>query len=311
MATIQYTPPRLVGTGNIKEPKPFTVIPTQNAAWRAGDILVQATTGAITNPPSVGSGGLASAAAPAASAITISTTAVSGAPIATYYGVVTYTGSSAESVASAPFIVNCAAGQVPSITVASAGAPGAATGFSSYIGIFPGQYFRQNAAVSLGSAANCTYPLTNCLGANRAATNMSANILGIAQSSVDATFFAGIGGAISAGQNSSQLGSTNTVAPLIPSDAALLYVTGLGYGQYVELNLNQNTALTINLLNSTAGLTLDASSGIFTVDPSQSNKVFTITEFRQGVYQGPTASGTFGDLGARVIGFFNSGLLVQ
>lgn len=311
MATIAYQPPRLVGTTNIREPKPFVVLPTQNAAWRAGDILVQSVTGAIVLPPSVGSGALASAAGPLASAITLGTTAATGAPATTYYGVVTYTGTSAESVASAPFIINCQAGQVPNITVASAGAPTGATGFSSYLGLYPGQYFRQNAAVALGSAAAAAYPLTNFQGANRGATNLSANILGLAQTSSDATFFAGIGGAISAGQNSSQLGSTNTVQPLVPSDAYQLYVTGLGYGQLIELNLNQNTALSQGLLGTTAGLTLDSSSGIWTVDPTQSNKIFTISEFRQGALIGPTGSGSYGDLGARVVGFLNSGLLLQ
>lgn len=308
---ISYQPPRIVGTGNIKEPKPFLVYPTQAAAWRAGDLVVQATTGAIVNAPSVGSGTLAAAAGPALSAVTLGNTAVAGAPITTYYGVVTYTGTSAESVPSLPFIVNCPSGQVPSITVAAAGAPGTATGFSTYLGLVPGQYIRQNTATALGSPANATYPLTNFIGANRGATNLSANILGLAQSASDATFFAGIGGSISAGQNSSQLGATNTIQPLVPSDAAQLYVTGLGYGQYVEFNLINTVALQVGLLGTTAGITLDSGSGTFVVDPSQSNKIFTIAEFRQGVYQGPTASGTLGDLGARIVGFFNSGLLNQ
>lgn len=311
MATIQYQPPKLVGSAGIKEPKPFTILPTQNAAWRAGDIVVQSTTGTVVLPPAVGSGALASAAGPAVSAITLGTTAVSGAPALTYYGVATYTGSSAESVVSAPFIINCLPGTVPNITVASAGAPAGATGFSVYLGLYPGQYIRQNTAVALGSAGASTYPLTNFQGANRGATNLSANILGLAQTAVDATFFSGLGGSFTAGQNSSQLGATNTVQPLVPSDAYLLYVTGLGYGQYVELNLNQNTALSQGLIGSTAGLTLDSSSGIWTVDPTQSNKIFTIIEFRQGVLIGPTGSGSFGDLGARVVGYFNSGLLLQ
>lgn len=314
-ATIQYQPPRIVGTGNIKEPKPFVVLPTQNAAWRAGDILVQSTTGTITNPPAVGSGSLASALAPGAtgaSAITLGTSASAGAPALTYYGVATYTGTSAESATSAPFIINCPAGFLPTVTVASAGAPGTATGFNTYLGLYPGQYFKQDAsATSLASAFTATYPLANFLGANRGATNLSSNILGIAQTAVDATYFSGIGGAFTAGQNSSQLGSTNTVPPLMPSDAYQLYVTGLGYGQYVELNLNQNTMLTQGILGTTAGLTLDAASGIWTVDPTQSNKIVTIAEFRQGVAIGPTASGSFGDLGARVVVYFNSGLLLQ
>lgn len=315
MATIAYSPARIVGSPSIREPKPFVVLPAQNAAWRAGDILIQSTTGTFTAPPSVGVGaGLASASAPAASAVTLGTSASAGAAAATYFIQVTYTATGQETVPSQIFIQNCPAGTVPTVNVASAGAPAAATNFAAYIGLLPGNLSLQQATkttTALGSTFTAAYPLTNSQGANKCATNVSSGILGIAQTDSNALYFSGIGGSMTAGQASSLLGATNTVAPLTPQEAPYLYVTGLGYGQLVEMNLNQNTALTLNLIGSTAGINIDSTTGFPTIDPTQSNKIFTITDFRQGVFIGPTASGTLGDLGARVIGYFNSGLALQ
>lgn len=320
MATIAYQPPRLVGVPGIREPKPFLVLPNQNAVWRAGDILVQATTGTIVNAPSAsitGSGTITPLTAPATSQFTVTAAATTGAPAATYYIVGTYTlsGQTDETAPSAEIVFNCAAGFTPNIVALSAGAPTGANRAAIYVGLMSGTHYLQNATKTTltlgGGGITLAYPLTNYQGAARAATNASANILGLAQTASDANFFAGTGGSILAGQNSSQLGATNTVQPLVPSDAANLYVTGLGYGQYLEMNLINTQAFTPGLLQSTAGLTLDSTSGFFVVDPGQSNKIITIAEFRQGVYQGPTASGTIGDLGARVVVYFNSGLLNQ
>lgn len=315
MATINYRAPQLVGSGNIREPKMLAVLPAQNASFRRGDLVVQSTTGSITNPPSVGSGaGLASAAAPAASAVTIVNHAVTGAAAQTYYIKVTYTATGQETVASQEFVQNCPAGYVPGVTVAAAGAPAAATNFAAYVGILPGTEALQQATkttTALGTEFDCAYPLTNSIGANRGATNLSSNILGLALADSSANYFGGVGGSFMGGQPGTLLGTTNTIPPLAPTDAYYNYVVGLGNGQLVEFSLNQNTAYQNNLLGSTAGLTLDSTSGIWTVDPTQSNKIFTITDFRQGVAIGPTSSGSVGDLGVRIIGYFNSGLLLQ
>lgn len=317
MATISYFPPQIVGTPNINEPKPYTVVMAPGAAFRRGDILIQSTTGAITNPPSVsvgaGLGPASTAQPPAASAVTIVQSAVSGAPAQTYYIKVTYTATGQETLPSQEFVLNCSAGNMPSINVLAAGAPAAATNFAAYVGILPGTEALQQATkttTALGTPFVCANPLTNSIGANRAATNVSANILGIAQHDSNGLFFDGVGGSFLAGTAGSRLGATNTIAPGAPTDAAMAYVTGLGANQLVEFNLVNTQALNMNLIGTTAGLTLDATTGIFVVDPSQSNKIFTITDFRPGVYIGPTASGTLGDLGARVVGYFNSGLLL-
>jgi hypothetical protein len=310
MATISYSLPRLVGSGPIREPKLVPVMPTQNAAWRAGDLVVQSTTGSVVNPPAAGSGSLAGIAGPASSAITTGTSASSGAVAASYFCQVTYTGTSAESLPSSGFIINVPAGYVPTVTVASSGAPSGATGFNTYLGLLPGVYIKQNSsATSLGSAFTAAYPLTNYFGANRGASNLSSNIYGLALSDSQSSFFGGPGGSFTAGTPNSLLGATNTIPPLAPTDAYFLYVCSLSSNQRIEINLNQNTAYAPNLNTTTAGLTLDSSTGIWTVDPTQSNKIFTIERLAGGVAIGPTASGSVGDLGARVIGYFNSGLI--
>lgn len=317
MATIGYYEPRIVGNGSIKEPVKFMVNPAQGAAWRRGDIVVQATTGTITALPTAGQGALATAAIPGssgASAVTITNSASSGAPAQTYFIALTYTATSAESQP-AYFVQNCPPGYIPTITVASAGAPSGATNFAAYVGLLPGYYSLQQASkttTALGSAFNVAYPLTNSAGANRGATNLSGSILGLADSMSDETYFDGYGGSFTAGRAGSRLGSTNTIAPLTPTEAPLLYVVGLGNGQRVELNLVNTTAWSPYLLGTTAGLALDSSTGFFVVDPGQSNKIVTIVDQRPGVYIGPTASGTAGDLGARVVvEFSSSSLLIQ
>jgi hypothetical protein len=314
MATIGYYEPRLVGSGSIKEPKKFLVNPAQGAAWRRGDIVVQTTTGTITALNPNGNGALASASAPAASAVTLGTSAVAGAPAATYYGAVTYTATSQESPPYY-FIVNCPAGYLPTVNVASAGAPAGATNQATYLGLFPGYLALQQATkttTALGATFTASNPLTNSTGANRGATNLSGSIIGLADSMSDETYFDGIGGSFTAGRASSRLGATNSVAPLTPTEAPMLYVVGLGFGQLVEMNLNQNTAWSPMLLNTQVGLTLDATTGFFTVDPTQSNKVAVIVDQRPGVYIGPTASGSSGDIGTRVIvEFLPAALAVQ
>ncbi len=310
--TIGYTEPRLVGSGNLKEPKIFLGQALQGAAWRRGDILISSTTGTITAPPA-GSGSLAALipGTSTTSAVTFGSASTSGAAATTYYIAVTYTGSSTESAPSQTYVVNSPAGHTPTVTVASAGAPAAATGWNAYIGITPGGLSLENAApTSLGSAYTVTSPLTNNIGWNRAATNPSSGIVGLALNASNENFFDGSGGSFNVGPGS-RLGANTGIPPLAPFEAQGFYVAGLGQGQLLEMNLINTTAWYPSLLGTTAGLALDATTGFFIVDPGQTNKIITITDKRDGVYIGPTAQGGTGDLGVRIIVQFNSGLALS
>jgi hypothetical protein len=259
----------------------------------------------------VGTSTLATAAAPAASAVTLGTSASAGAPAATYYSVVTYSASGAQSVPSQVFIQNVAAGNLPTIVVASAGAPAAADHFVVYMGLSPGSLSMQQAALTttaLGATFTAANPLTNSVGWNRSVTNPSANIVGLACDASNENFFDGTGGSFNVGPGS-RLGADTSVPPLTPFEAQGAYVIGLGGGTTIEMNLINTTAYYPSLLGTTAGIALDSTTGFFIVDPAQSNKTVTIVGQRDGVYIGPTSPGTVGDLGARVIVQFTSGLL--
>jgi hypothetical protein len=315
--TLAYREPTYVGQPNIREPFPITVNPAQNAVWRRGDILVESTTGTILVPPGAGTGTFVGVAGPAASAITLGTTSSAGAPAATYYGEVTYnyTNHTNESLASALFVINCPPGYLPTVSVSATGAPANATDFHTYLGLLPDYLSVQDSAAgtALGSTFTAANPLTNYAGAARGATNLSGNILGMAICASNENYFDGYGGSFTAGNPGSRLGATNTIAPLTPTEAPLGYVVTLGAGTTLEMSLNANTGGWSPLLNGTQfGLTLDATTGWFTADTTQSNKVGYIVAQRPGVYIGPTQSGNPGDVGARVIvQFLASALLVQ
>jgi hypothetical protein len=317
--TLPYREPTYVGNPNIREPFPITVNPAQNAVWRRGDILVQSTTGTIALPPggaTGGSGSLAGTAGPATSTITLGTSASATAPALTYYGVVTYDATGPiESLPSSIFVINCAAGFLPTVSVAAAGAPAAATGFRTYLGLLP-DYLASQIAVpgtTLGTTFTAANPLTNYAGAARGATNLSGNILGMAICASNETYFDGYGGSFTAGNPSSRLGATNQLPPLTPDEAPLGYVVTLGAGTILEMSLHANSGGWGPLLVGTQfGLTLDATTGWFTVDTTQTNKVGYIVGQRPGVYIGPTQSGNPGDYGVRVdVQFISTTLLVQ
>ncbi len=311
MATIAYTEPRLVGSGNLKEPKIFIGAAAPSAAWRRGSILANVTTGTITTPPASGTGSLANVAGPSASAVTITNAVTANAPARTYYISFTYTGSSAESLISQVFVQNCPAGYTPEVNIASAGAPSGATGYNFYVGLINGYIAQQGtAATALGTAQTLPATLTNSIGWNQASTNASSGIVGLAVAASNENFFDGSGGSFNVGPGS-RTGANTGVPPLAPGEAQLYYAAGLGQGQLVEMNLSQAYAFYPSLIGTTAGLTLDASSGFFIADPSQTNKILTIVDQRPGVQIGPTASGTDGDLGVRVVVQFNSGLALS
>ena len=318
MATIPYREPVFVGNPRHVEPYPVLVNPAQNAVWRRGDILVEATTGAIVLPQSNGAGTGTGIAGPTSAVITATTSASAGAPAATYFVQVAYnvTNHTNESIPSALFEINCPPGFLPSVNVAAAGAPFSATNYQVYMGLLPTYLANQNGAAgtALGTPFVAANPLADYAGAQRGATNLNTNVLGMAICASNENYFDGYGGSFTAGNPGSRLGSTNTIDPLTPTEAPLGYVIALGAGTQIEMNLNTASGgFSPLLIGTTAGLTLDAASGWFTADTSQSNKILTIVGYRPGVYIGPTAQGNPGDLGARVVVQFTtaSALLIQ
>ena len=311
MAVIGYREPNLVGTPNNKEPKQLLVAGAQNAAWRRGSVLRQVATGtAVVIAPG---GALATQPGPAASAVTLGTTTAgsAGNPPTTYYVAVTYTATAGQESQPSYYIINAPAGTAPQVSVAAAGAPVGATNFAAYFGIIPNYYVLQQAnkiTTLLGATFTAAYPLANNSGVNQAITATATNIVGIALEDSYATFFDGGGGSFTAGTNLSRLGASVSVPPLTPFEAQGHYILGLGFGQIVEMNLINTVIFQQGLLNTQAGLTLDAATGFFVVDPAQA-ACLTIVGQRDGVYIGPTAPGTFGDLGARVDVVFNAAAL--
>lgn len=319
MSQFGYRAPSLVGTANLKEPKQILGAPAQNAVWRAGDILINKTTGTITAPPasgSVGTGSLANTSAPGASgsnAVTITNATTSGAAAATYYIIVTNTYSGGEGPPSQLYVQNCPAGKTPSITAASTGAPASATNFAVYVGVVPGYLSLQQATkttTALGSAYTIPATLSNNIGWAQAATGSSSNIIGMAVNDSNALYFRGGGGSFNVG-NGSILGATSALPPLTPFESPGSYAITLGGGQLLEMSLVNTSAWSPSLLYTAVGLTLDATTGFFIADPGQT-QVATIVDHRDGAYIGPTGTGTTGDTGVRVIvQFLSSVLAVQ
>jgi hypothetical protein len=307
MAVINYFEPYYVGSGNQTAPVPGLYAPAPGAVWRRGAVLTTSTTGTITLPAPTGS--MAALAGPAASAVTFGSSSSSGAPGGTYYVQVTYTASSNESLPSQEYITNVLPGYVPTITVASAGAPGAATNFAAYVSLLPGFEALQQASkttTALGSAFTVANPLTNSTGIAGAATNASGSLVGIAENDSNEIFFSGTGGSIMVG-NQSLLGATNSLPPLLPLEVPLAYVCKLIDNAIFEFSLRQTIAWSPTLVNAQVGLYLDATSGFYTVDTAQSNKVAYIIGPADGVQ---SVVGTTGDYGKRVqVIFLNSATL--
>jgi hypothetical protein len=306
MATLGFIEPFYIGSPIYSSPLIQTYNPAPFAAFRRADFLALTTTGTIVTPPATltgGTGALAGVAGPAASAVTFTQTVSAAAPTATYYVVITYTGTGAESAPSQEFIVNSQIGFVPTINVAAAGAPTGATGYSLYIGYFPGTEVRQSTAVALGTATTTTTPLANSIGVARAATNANANIVGMAVNSSAADYFVGTGGSFLVNEGST-LGATNSLGPLEPNEIFRTPVLKVNNGAMIEISLRQ--AYYPALDGTTAGLYLDPVTGFFVADNSQSNKILNILGQVPGV---PSVSGNVGDVGARVRVQFNSGVI--
>lgn len=249
---------------------------------------------------------MASTAGPAASAVTLGTTAAAGAPAATYYILVSYTATSNESLASQEFVVNCAAGNVPTVNVASAGAPGAATNFACYASVVQGAETLQQASkttTALGATFTLANPLINPSGIGRAASNANSGICGLTLHDSAALYASGIGGSNTAGGIANLLGTWGNPPPLGGPDAQQALVASLVNGQPIEISLKQPWLSSLE--GAAAGLTLDTSqqaAGVFIADTT-ATACLTILE-RLDLGGNPL------DTGARLRAIFNASAVI-
>jgi hypothetical protein len=199
---------------------------------------------------------------------------------------------------------------VPTVNVASAGAPASATNFAVYAGLYPDNLALQQATrttTALGSTYTLVYPLTNSIGANRAASNVNSNILGIAMHDSAAEWAQGIGGALTAGTLTSRLGSWGNPAPLSDLTPIQALIAKLSSGTPIEISLKQ--AWSGALIGSTAGLTLDTTqqaAGVFIADTTATT-CLTI----DGIAGGAEVDdgGGVGDTGSRIIARITTGTI--
>lgn len=306
MAALAYVSPRLPGVPGIDSTNIRSYSLAQGAAFREGDVLQLITTGTIVTPNPTGSTLGPNVPGPTSSAITLGTTTASGAPAATYYILLTYTLTSNESATSLEQVVNVPAGYVPTVNVASAGAPAGATNYAAYIGLYPGGETLQQATrttTALGTAFTTPYPLTNNQGVNEGATNPSASIVGIALQDSAAMYATGVGGSYTAGGLNQVLGAQGGPPPLTPLYPWQALVGSLLNSQPLEISLKQ--AWYPSLQGTTVGLTYDTASGWWIADNSVGNN--TIASIQSKVVA-PDAGGP-GDTGARVVITFQSAVI--
>lgn len=288
-----------------REPIPYALAGYSGVTWdrtipkpynffRRGAVLANSTTGTIATPSPTGS--MATTAGPAASAITFGTTTSANAPAATYYLYFTYTASTNESLPSGPYIQNVNAGYVPNLTVASAGAPAAATNWAVYAAYIPSYEALQQATrttTALGSAFALANPLTNYTGAIAAASSTNSGIIGVAAADSNANFFSGAGGSTAVG-NTSNFGATQSFPPLDSIGALAVPIIKL---QTCVLEMSLVQALYPALVGTAVGITLDATTGWHVADTS-ATACGTIQSFvtgPPGMFGQPS-----GDTGARV-----------
>lgn len=298
--TLAYVNPGLIGKNGVQAWPSASVFPAQNAIWRRGDFLAKSTTGTPAFPAPLGTLLNVTPTAP----VTISSTSASGTPQQTLYGYYTYTGSSsAESQPSAEFFIYNSAGNNATVTVPTAGAPAAATGWTLYVGLVSGGEWSQVTGTSLGSPATVPYPLTNSVGANRATTNASGSILGIAVDDYD-VYYQSLNARFS---NRAPFGIDSSGPPMQAEEqyaAKIFTLTG------EQFNMSVVQPYPIAQF-ATGGLLYSATYNAFAFDTSQSNKILTYV----GKVFGPTnptydSVGTNGDTGWRGVFTFNAGLLL-
>lgn len=317
--------PRLVGQAGVDSPTVRSYNLAQNAAFREGDVVGLVTTGTINLPSPQGS--MAAVVGPtlginanlssAASTVTVGNVAITatstGAPgfAVSYYVILTYTATTNESLPGQEFIINAAPGVLPIVNVTTTGGNAAATNYGVYVGVYSGGEARQQAALTttaINTPLTFPNPLTNNIGLNRVATNANAGIIGLAMHDSAALYVGGVGGSFSAGGPANLLGTWGSPPPLMPGDPqqALVGYTGIYGGAPIEICLLQ--PFYESLVGTAAGITLNAASGYFVADNSQSNKILTITD---KVLGSPTDVGATnnGDTFSRVKCVFTAGTL--
>ena len=306
--TIPYLLPQWQGSPDFSSPLQLPYYPAPGAVWREGDLLISTVTGTVVTPPGNGLGTLAGVAGPLASRIAVTQTLTTGAPGGTYYYQVTdaLTGGN-ETIPSQEFVVNSLPGYTPTFTISATGAPATATSYNLYVGRLPGLEAKQTGSI-VAYATPTTLPatLTNSMGVSRAASNPSANIVGIAVNDSTQNFFNGGGGSTLVG-NQSLFGATVTLPPLTPAEAIQAYVTKLQGGTYWEFSLRQTIAWSPALVGTICGLYLDPTTNFFVVDTAQNGNIVTIVGSSDGVQ---TITGSIGDFGKRVLVNFNGTGLV-
>lgn len=327
MAVLPIIPPRIVGVPGIDSPAPRAWYPAPAAAWREGAILQLVTTGTIVTPtpastlattagPSLGGLGpfsiTSSSFSVTAGNLTVAGASASSAPAATYYCIVAYTASGLESLPSAEFACSCPAGVVPKITVASAGAPGSATDWALFAGLFSGSECLQQATTTttaLGSSFTMPWTLTNSQGVNNGASNMNSGIVGLAMHDVAATYGpafgttnagGGIGGSFTGGAIGNELGTWANPPPLGPPDPQQALVLSVANQVPVEISLKQ--AYYNVLIGSSVGITLDSTSGYFYADTG-ATACGTISD---KVWGSPADVGGVGDQYGRILMTFTA-----
>ena len=291
------------------EYQPYTIYPEQpGAVFYAGDFLVVDTTGTITYPAPSG----ALAAFQPTSAPTIGTTASSGNPTKTLFAWYTLTDTAGDDE-SLPYeigpVVN-AYGQKVTVTVPIDGNyPASAAKVNLYVGTLPGQQWQQVAGTAIGTALDVpAWPLTNNTGVNRAGNDPSSGIVGYAANDSQSGYAQAEGDILAAGYNWRALFG---VDQSLSGNQALLE-------QYMAavVKLQGPVPVTISLLQpwanqvgSTAGIVYSTTYGVFYIDTTQSNKIFSIQRPYGGLAGPYNPNGVqVGNVYQPVTGIFIAGL---
>jgi len=293
------------------EYQPFTIYAEQpGAIFSAGDFLQVYTTGTITYPTPAGS--LIAFQPTSAPTVNVAGSASSGEPQKTLFAWYTLIGAGGVGVIeSQPYeigpIVNAAGFNATVEVPADGNYPAAATHFALYVGTLPGQQWLQVATTALGSAATIpAYPLTNNTGVNRCANDPASGIVGYAAYDAGSGYAQREGDILGAGVNWRALFG---VDQSLSGNQALLE-------QYMAAVVKlQNVPVTISLLQpwafqtGTAGIVYSAAFGVFYLDTTQSNGIFSIQRPYGGLYgpYNPTGVQT-GNVYQPVTGIFIGGL---
>lgn len=307
---IPFIAPRVTGIPGIDSPVPRAFFPQWTAGgqatFREADFVVTnaALTGGAAGVFPFPQGSMAALPGPVTSAITFGQGAVAGAPAATYYIVVAYSAATNESLISQEYVINSLAGFVPTVNVAAAGAPGAATNFVVFTSHYSGGETLQQASLTttaLGATFTHANPLINASGIVRAATSSSTLIVGISAQDSQAIWATGVGGSQTGGNIANLLGAWANPSPLgLPDPQELLVDSLLNFAPF-EISFTQPWSN--GYIGSQAGLRLDVAqqaAGIFVADTT-STACMVIKGLAGGAES--DVGGQVGDTGVRILAY--------